>query len=168
MSMMKNLLTRIANTPDCFVHPPSGYPTISQRHTLLPEIREFYELCGGVSLYTSAIYSMNIVSPNEFVLANPEILTGATQDDLDALIEDRTGSWYIIGNNQNYQFITIDLAKERSGRCYDSFWESYAMKGYMPIIALSLFDLLINLYNNKGEHWYWLQPTYQRLGDAYD
>ena len=166
---MNDLLHKIANTPDCIVHPRRGFPTLLPDHFLPPELREFYSLCGGVSLFSSSFYSMNIVSPEEFVLANPEILIGATQADLDALSKDITGFWYIIGKEESIlQYITIDLGKGRSGRCYDSFWDRYAMPGYMPIIALSFYDLLNNLYINHGEYWYWLRPDFPSLGDAYD
>ena len=168
MSRIKNLIDEIARTADCTVLHPCGLPSISPKDTLTPELQEFYEICGGVSLFGSSIYSIEIVPPKEFVQANNEILIGATQEDLNALHDDISSSWYIIGRGKNRQYVTIDLGINRSGKCYDSFWDRYAMPGYMPVIANSFFNLLNNLHASRGEHWYWLQPSFASLGDAYD
>jgi len=31
-----------------------------------------------------------------------------------------------------------------------------------------LTALIEQLYEHRGRHWYWLQPGFERLGDAYD
>ena len=33
------------------------------------------------------------------------------------------------GKDMENNYITIDLAKERLGRCYDSFWDRYGVAG---------------------------------------
>jgi len=42
------------------------------------------------------------------------------------------------------------------------------MPGSCPIIARGFTSLLSTLFENRGEHWYWLRPDYQSMGDAYD
>jgi hypothetical protein len=42
----------------------------------------------------------------------------------------------------------------------------------MSVVADSLTALIEQLYEqlheHRGQHWYWLQPGFERLGDAYD
>ena len=49
-----------------------------------------------------------------------------------------------------HNFITIDLFKERLGKCYDSFWDRYGVVGEQPIIANSFTELLEQLFKGKG------------------
>jgi hypothetical protein len=56
----------------------------------------------------------------------------------------------------------------RRGHCYDAFHEIYGVAGSMPVIADSFTDLVVSLLSNAGSHWYWLQPGWISLGDAYD
>ena len=165
---IKEVLIRIKKNNDCFIYPPQGLPNVGSDHILPDDLRMFYQLCGGVSLFSSSAYSINIVSPNKFLLANPVIFTGVSEEDLYASKGDISWSWYLIGKGENGQFITIDLAKDRLGRCYDSFWDCHAMPGSSQIIAKSFTEMLLRLVENQGKHWYWLQPHFTPYGDAYD
>ena len=168
MNKISQLLRLIQNTPDCFVRPSQGLPQIKSDHNMPNDLVEFYQLCGGVVFYQSSAYSIEIVPPSGVVLANAKFFIGLNEKDLAAIKDDISWSWYIIGDGgENLRYITIDLASERLGRCYDSFWDSYAMPGSSPIIALSFTDLLSNLHSNKGQHWYWCQPGFLQIGDAY-
>jgi len=168
MKSIPELLSIINQTPNCELKPAQGLPNIEKTHIIPGEVVEFYTLCGGVSLYKTSAYSIEIVHPNELVLANPVIYNGVEEDALEASKSDISWSWYIIGTGQNRQFVTIDFAPERVGRCYDSFWDSHAMPGYSPIIARSFNELLDRLIQNQGKHWYWLQPDFKSIGDAYE
>jgi len=162
-------LIRIAqSTPSCLVLSPSGLPTVREPHVLPNDLKDFYHLCGGVILYSQSAYTIKIVSPNDFALANPKIFESFSREELAESKEDISWSWYIVAEGENSQYITIDLDPTRLGRCYDSFWDSYAMAGSSPIVARSFTELLNNLIANKGQHWYWLQPDFESLGDAYD
>lgn len=119
-------------------------------------------------MFNSSAYSMDIVPPSRFVLANPVIFIGVSKNELNETGVDISWSWYIVGEGENRQYITIDLSFERLGRCYDSFWDSHAMPGYTPIVARSFTDLLSDLLLNRGKHWYWLQPDFRPIGDAYE
>lgn len=167
MIKIEEVIARIRNTSDCLIDPPKGLPVINAEHILPKDIQEFYQLCGGVSLFCSSVYSMNIVSPDKFLLANPVLFTGISEADLRASKGDISWSWYIIGAGENGQFITIDLNPKRLGRCYDSFWDCHAMPGYSQIVAKSFTELLLQLVKNQGKYWYWLRSDFNSYGDAY-
>jgi hypothetical protein len=84
----------------------------------------------SIRIFLRKFYSINIVSPNKFLLANPILLTGISEEALRTSKGDISWSWYIVGEGENGQFITIDLSPGRLGRCYDSFWDCHAMPGY--------------------------------------
>ena len=58
------------------------------KNNLPEDIIEFYENCGGMSLFTSEDYVANIVEPNEFKLANSIIVGELCEEDI-------TSQWYI-------------------------------------------------------------------------
>src|SRR5215831_6470592 len=99
--MMKDLLNKIRETRGCRVFPGTGMPAIEADHELPADLREFYELCGGVHFFADALFSVRISSPSELVPANPVII-GRKFDDL-------SSSWYIIGRGGGDEFISIDL-----------------------------------------------------------
>lgn len=159
---VKELINEIKTWPNCKVYPPTGLPSIDdKKHNLPDDIIEFYKLCGGVTLFESESYASNIVSPDKFVLANPVIVGELCEDDI-------TSEWYIIADDGNGDYITVDLSNERLGRCYDSYWDRHGVVGECPIIATSFTQLLENLVVNKGKQCYWLKDEFVSLGDAYD
>lgn len=159
---VKNLIELVKKANGCKVQPPSGYPEFfNDKHHLPDDLKEFYTLCGGLGLFLESDYPIHIVSPQEFVLANPVIIGELYPDDI-------SSEWYIIADDKNGQYITIDLASERLGRCYDSFWDRHGLVGDCPIIARTFSELLFNVIKNSGGYWYWLQDNYPSLGDAYD
>ncbi|QHW32810.1 SMI1/KNR4 family protein [Paenibacillus rhizovicinus] len=158
---MEELIARIRMTPDCIVLPPSGLPATDEHLRLPEDVRTFYALCGGVTLYQFADYSVNIVPPEEFEPANPVIVGERCEDDISA-------QWYIAADDGNGDYFTIDLAPERCGKCYDSFHETHGLVGNTPVIARSFTELLERLLANKGQYWYWLDEGFEPLGDAYE
>ena len=42
-------------------------------------------------------------------------------------------------------YITIDLYKEKNGRCYDSFWDRHGVVGECSVIAISFTELIERL-----------------------
>lgn len=68
--------------------------------------------------------------------------------------------------------ITIDLDRDRLGRCYYSFWDSYPIRGSMGVVAGSFGELLGRLLAFEGEDGelfpYWLARDFVTLTDAYD
>lgn len=160
MKRVVDLVRAIAVTPDCRVFAAAGQPVVEEGHILPADLKEFYEICGGVSLFESAPFSATIVGPERCVLANPVIVGARGEGDI-------SSSWYIIADDSNSDYLTLDLAPERLGRCYDSFFDRHGVVGSCSIIARSFTELLERLIENRGRHWYWLREDFVRIGDAY-
>ena len=161
MSEIASLIERIAATPGCVVHPSSGAPRVAADEVLPADVATFYALCGGVSLFTSADYGIDIVAPSDVLRANPMIRGADDESDL-------SHSWYVVARAGEGQFLTIDCQPDRLGRCHDGFWDSHAIRGSSPIIAMTFEELLTRLLESRGQRWYWLEPGWVGYGDAYD
>lgn len=141
--------------------------------TLLPEnlpddLKLFFEKTNGIILFKNEPYGIEIVNRKDFIPTNKYLYP---EDDIiwEELEGEISNQWYLIAKaDEMSQYISIDLTKERNGQCYDSFYETHSLEGDSPIIAKNFTELLINLYQNKGQHWYWLQDDFEKLGDAYD
>ena len=158
---IRQLIGEIARTPDCVVHEPRGLPLVQAEHLIPEDLRTFYELCGGMSIFQQAASSVSIVGPHEFRLANPVIVQSKRS------MDDISWSWYIVAIEQLPQYMVIDLDPKRLGRCYDGFWDIDAIVGSCPIIASSFTDLLYRLFENKGNRLYFLTDNFTPIGDAY-
>jgi hypothetical protein len=156
---MAALIRRIQQTPGCRVYPPNGLPVIGREHSFPTDMHDFYQVCGGVSLFEDAGYYVNIVPPQNLLLANPIIVKSESSTLIDG--NDISWSWYIIAESHSSQYISIDLSPERLGRCYDSFWDIHPWNS--TLIALSFSELLSRLLANQGQHWYWLQPGFEEI-----
>jgi antitoxin YokJ len=165
MAMMAELLVRISATSGCLVHRAAGFPEVLPEYVIPNDLREFYGLCGGVALFLEADYLVTISAPHELVLSNPAIRRNRAIDIGEVDISD---SWHVIGRSGEEEYFSIDLAPDRLGRCYDSLPEIHAVAGSSAIIATSFTDLLERFLANHGEHWYWEEPDWDSLGDAYD
>lgn len=155
------LINKIKLNDSCIVYPARGLPQLEKGYKLPEDVKQFYSLCGGMKLYHDSDYAVSIVPPDEFVPANP-IIVG------ERFKEDMSSDWHIIANSGSGEYLTIDLNDTRLGRCYDSFIDRHGVVGESSIIAMSFFDLLNRLFANKGNYWYWLNPQFVSLGDAYD
>lgn len=165
---IQGLLKRIESTPDCEVYAPTGLPLILDGHIIPEDLREFYNLCGGVSLYRKLPKRLGILPPERVIQANPILLPGLTPEQVAANADDISWSWYIIAHDYGGNYLTIDLSEGRLGRCYDSFFDRHAMPGYCPIIARSFTELLTHLFENQREYPYWEVSDFVSMGDAYD
>jgi hypothetical protein len=165
---LQEVLQRIRSTPDCEVYAPTGLPVTHNEHVLSEDLREFYSRCGGVSLYRTSPKRIGILPPERVVLANPLLWPGITTEQAATSAGDISWSWYVIAYDYGGNYLTIDLSKERLGRCYDSFFDRHAMPGYCPIIARSFTDLLTRLVDNQQAYPYWELPDFVSMGDAYD
>ena len=151
----------IARSSACVVYPSKGLPKIENKYLLPGDLSLFYEKCGGIDLFNTSSYPTTIVGPAEVVPANPVIVGGVCEEDI-------SDSWHIIAKGFTDEFITIDFELSKLGRCYDSYSYSHATVGYCPIIATSFTDLLLRLWDNAGGYRYWLESSFQPIGDAYD
>jgi hypothetical protein len=165
---IQELLKRVQSTADCEIYAPTGLPLIREEHMVPEDLHEFYNLCSGVSLYRKSPKRIRIVPPEGVAQANPLLLPGLTPGQASASANDISWSWYIIAHDYGGNYLTIDLSKQRLGRCYDSFFDRHAMPGYCPIIALSFTELLTRLIENQSEYPYWELSNFVSSGDAYD
>lgn len=163
---MKSLLEKIKNSKDCILLPPFGLPQINSEHSLPQDLEEFYRECGGIKFFVSSDYAMEIVSPDKFKLSNPVILPEGWEADVPE--DDISHNWYIVAEAGPEQRISIDLNKNRIGKCYDSFWDIHASPGDCPVLAISFSDLLERIFKCQGGYWFWLADDFISLGDAYD
>ena len=90
---------------------------------------------------------MEIVGPDKFVPSNIDILGERHPEDISI-------DWYIIAKAGPEQAISIDLNRERLGRCYDSFREIHAVSRSSGIVATSFVDLVVGIYRNSDQYWF--------------
>ncbi len=158
---VREIIEAVKGMPDCLVLPPKRLPQIEVDLRMPDDLREFYETCGGLILFQHADYQVNIVPPEDFVLANPVIIGERCEEDI-------SSNWYIVANDGNGEYLTIDLDPIRLGKCYDSFFDRHGVVGESQVIAISFTELLNRLVQNNGKYWYWLNEDFVSLGDAYD
>ena len=161
MKCIDDLLAANANTENCRVLKNKGSIVFSSEHDLPVDLQYYLSNYESVELFKTADYPITIVGVNNFKKANPIILIDDAENDI-------SDNWFVVATDNRLQYITIDLAKERLGRCYNSFWDRHGIIGEQPIIANSFTELLQALYENKGGYPYWLREDFQKLGDAYD
>jgi len=167
MVMKKNVIERlqrilksISETNGCKLVKREKPINIEVGFILPDDLRFYFENYNSITFWEKSNYSVKIVGIEGFKKANPIIIGEDAPDDI-------SNNWFIIAED-NPQFITIDLFKERLGRCYDSFWDRHGVVGEQPIIANSFTELLEQLYQSKGDYFYWLQEDFENMGDAYD
>lgn len=160
MKDIEAALRQIAGLPHCRVNPAKGIPKTGG-YSLPEDLKHFYELCGGVTLFENKDYQCYIVPPDEFVSSNPLIVGEQVEEDL-------SSHWFIVAHDGNGDYISIDLNQNRLGKCYDSFWDRHGVVGECSVVAETFTELLNQLVQNNGEQWYWLREDFQPLGDAYD
>ena len=85
------LIAQIRTTPDCEVYIPTGLPTIDEGHILPDDLRTFYELCGGVSLFQSDPYPL---METHGVAGSCPIIATSFTDLLTRLYENKGQRWY--------------------------------------------------------------------------
>lgn len=166
-----NLISKIKELPDCIVHELDGVPRVRSGLKLPKDLVDFYTYCGGIDLFVSGSHRTYIVPPNKFIPADNVFFDEDTLEfykSQEGYSDELSTDWYVLADIENGNYILIDLNSDRCGKCYQGLWETYAMKGESPIIAINLIELLNKLIDSKGEKWYWESDDYISLGDAYD
>jgi hypothetical protein len=152
------VLTQIEHDPACTVTRLRS--PIKLDFPLPDDLKYYLENYDAIQFFPGTSHSIRIVGLPSFQRANPIIVGEEAPDDISHL-------WYIIAEDGGTQYITIDLAAERQGRCYDSFWDRHGLPGEQAVIAQNFTELLENLYAAKGEGWFWLDDNFINYGDAY-
>lgn len=145
------------------VMPACGYPKLKKGHVLPEDLKEFYSVCGGIKCYIKqGGFPMEIMSPDKLKQANMLLLGNEYADDI-------SSSWYVIADAEDGNYITIDCERARLGKCYESFEYTHAVAGNCSVVALSFEELLNNIYQYKGDYFFWKDnPLFVSHGDAYD
>jgi hypothetical protein len=125
------------------------------------DLRDFYAACGGADLFIDQPFGIHLRGPDQLVPSNP-LVVGVQ------IAEDRSSSWYAVANDFGGEVISIDLHPARLGRCYDSFSDRHGVAGSCAVVAESFSELVEHLMRARGRHWWWLEPEFKSLGDAYD
>ena len=164
--LIETLVREIARDTSCRIFPAGGIPHCANPNgTSIPaDMLQFYNLCGGLVIGQGSGYEVRIVPPGACQQSN----NTALGDSAKVLPDDISWQWYNIADIGDGDYLSVDLSHRCNGWCYDSFQETYGLAGEMPIIARSFIELLSQLYAHRGQYWYWLQPTFLPLGDAYD
>lgn len=162
MKSLSEIIARLQSRPDCRFDPGSGLPAIAPPLQLPADLIEFYQRFTQASLFGGEGEEprCRILPPEEFVQVGEAILGTPTTDRPER-------SWYALADVQDGNYIGIDLAPERLGRCYDCFHETYGERGYCTVIARSFTELLEQIAEAEGEP-FWLADGFNGYGDAYD
>jgi len=160
---ISEILIELRKDSNFEIVPACGQPILKEGHILPKDLKEFFDMCGGISCYiNNGGFPIDILSPSGFKQANELLLGSGYEDDI-------SSSWYTIVDAKDGNYITIDCNKVRLGKCYESFEYSHAVSGNCPIIALSFTELLNNIFKYKGDYFYWKDNGKIKLyGDAYD
>lgn len=176
------LIALIARAEDCRILPPGGLPSVALGHVIPTDVVEFYSLCGGAMLFESSAYGMSILPPQSFVWIDPIFYKGIESEVFrldenntpiyfvgeDEWLPGITSSWYAIADAQNGNYISIDCGVVDNGKCYPSFFDTHRVAGSCPVIAWSFTDVLEAMLRERGQYYFWLEPDFDDLGDAYD
>nr|WP_314804432.1 SMI1/KNR4 family protein [uncultured Capnocytophaga sp.] len=161
MQKIKKILQLIQEDSECVWSSPKGEPILPNGLSLPDDLLFFYKTMGSLVLFPREDFYLEVVSPFEFVRANP-IIAGEDWS------EDINYNWFIIAKADGFggQYITIDLGNDRTGFCYDSFWDKY-VNFECPIIAKSFTEFLELAYSTKGKEWYWTKNDFQDYGTSH-
>lgn len=165
---IRELIALISKDPDCTVFEPNHSFKIEK--DIPKDLAVFFELTNGVELFYEKSFGIKIIGKENFIPTNKHLYS---EDDpiWQELENDRTNEWFLIAESpQLSQYISIDLNTTTLGKCYDSFIDIHGAEGMSDIVALNFTDLLWNFYNSKGQgdSWYWIQDSFEKLGDAFD
>ena len=163
------VLAAIARRDDCQVLPPAGQARVPDGLALPADVLRFHDHCGGVVLFTGAEFPWHVAIPNRVVPASPRLLTPEVASRVAVENpEDLTNGCFVIADggreSSTDPHIVIDLHPDRLGRCYVASWDTYGVVGEMPIVALTMAELLRSLLEHDGRAT--ALPDF--YGDAYE
>lgn len=162
MKSLDELIAELQSRADCHFRPATGLPLIPPDLRLPPDLVAFYEWFSEARLFSDDGHDppCHLLPPGEFAQVGEAILGEATTASVER-------SWYAVAHVRDGNFLGIDLAPARLGRCYDCFHETYGEPGYCNVIALSFTELLHRLAE-AGDKAFWLDEQFHGYGDAYE
>lgn len=168
------VVARIAETPGCVLLPPDGLPNVAPWHRIPDDVRRFYTLCGGATLFAEGGAPLVVVTPRAFVSANPVVMPEVdfASPEVAHFADDASWAWYHLADAGNGNHVVIDCAADGSGngRCIDANHETYPAAGQTPVIALTLVELLWRRQTtgSPDAHYWEGDFDFRPHGDAYD
>ena len=134
---------------------------------LPPDVQAFYALTDGATVHAGLPTELRIPPLAELQITNA-LLYPPGDVIWEELEDDISQHWLAIGlAPEMSQYVSLDLAPERLGRCMDSFIDTHASPGDCALIAASFADWLAQLLASP-QQWFWLRDGFEPLGDAYD
>jgi hypothetical protein len=167
------LIEQYRRDPQWCVYPVAGLPNLPEElvklNASIPDsVIRFYQLCGGVEhlIWRDEDLPLKIVQPEKFTWAMDQILGKTLDKRAPTIKENIAWRWCIIGKVDVDDYLFIDLAPERYGRCYFNNFYFFMRNGSVPIVANGFEGLLQKLLEvgKVGEDWVWEDSN---LGDAY-
>jgi hypothetical protein len=150
-----HLLDEIAERPDWLALPVEDAAR-EARPALPDDLEELQRRCGGVRTPAGLVVGQHVRGAQAAVLGEVHP-------------NDPSFYWYVIAemdDSATSERVVIDLHPGRLGRCYDAFWDRFAIAGSMPVVAASVTELLQRLLDANGEA-YWSDGL-RGSADAYD
>jgi hypothetical protein len=162
MERVQKIIEKIKGDSNCIYSPSEGEPNLPKGLSIPKDLLFFYQSIGNLVLFPDADFPVHIVSPSEFVRANPIIAGEEWEDDI-------TYNWFIIAKSEGFggQYVTIDLGQDRFGFCYDSYWDKH-VNFDSPIIAKSFVEFLERTYETKGTEWFWEADDFEDYGMSHE
>ena len=163
------ILRVIIARSDCRLLPPAEPMRVLDGLVLPDDLRGFHSRCGGAVLFAGAELPWFVGVAGCVVAASPRLLTPQMAASLAVEYpEDLTNGCYVIADGGRSSStdpnIVIDLHPDRLGRCYLAMWDTYGVVGEMPVVALSIGELLRVLLACGGR----AAALPDRYGDAYE
>jgi hypothetical protein len=166
MENLKELVELISKDSNCKILEPNNEIFIDRK--IPDDLDLFFKLTNGISLFENEPFGIKVIGKEEFISTNKYLYP---EDDViwDELKGDLTNEWFLIAKSPALaQYVSIDLTNHGFGKCYDSYLSTHGEEGMSEVISNSFTELFWNLYNSKGESWYWNQTKFKKIGDAFD
>ena len=163
MDTIDKIIDAVNLLESCIISPPSGQPIVEENLIIPADVVRFYERTGGMIINKNGHGGSwaRIVGPDEFQRIDATILSG------EMFASGPFSYWHTIVDVQDGNYLSIDLSKEHNGKCLDCFHETFAMPGYVGVIASSFTDLLNRILSHKDDSAYWLQDDFKELDEAF-
>jgi hypothetical protein len=164
MKTIAQIISEAIRTSGCTVLPAIDLPATPLNLQLPSDLRDFYELCGGLDMFPGTEQEWRFVNPNEVVRADPFILDKAYTDRPEVYDGKPSETLYLIAvAGVGPEFITIDFEPKRNGLCFDSYSGDHGTES-SKVIALSFTELLNKLFYWKQPGLFWENEFYGYLG----
>ena len=164
MKQIDELINRLSSEHSCEIAPPCGLPRVASGLILPADVVQFYERAGGMIINKQGRCGSwaRIVRPDEFNRIDAVILGG------EMFATGPFEFWHAMVDVQDSNYLAIDIGPTHRGICLDCFHETFAMPGYVKLVATSFTDLLNRFVNHMEDSAFWLQDDFEALGEGFE